>query len=161
MQPLRQAAGMQSQQRAGLMVRRGSADISGSRRCDAGAGPPPAASRARRRRRSPRRTGWRLSSASCGSWLETMMSMSPSASTAHHRRAVILAAQRRAQLEEGAVGADVVLVERQMIDRHAARHGQFARLGGADHREALGAGDRGRVIAPAASSRRGARRAPA
>ena len=33
------------------------------------------------------------------------------------RLAVVLGAQRRRQLQEGAVGADVVFVQRQMIDR--------------------------------------------
>ena len=68
---------------------------------------------------------------------------------AHHGGAVLLGAQRRPQAQEGAVGADVVLVERQVVDRHPAGHGQLARLGGADHGQALGARERGGVIAPA------------
>ena len=54
-----------------------------------------------------------------------------------------------AQLEERAVGADVGLVQRQVVHRHAARDRQLARLGCADHGEALGVRDGGRVIAPA------------
>ena len=38
----------------------------------------------------------------------------------HHREPVLLVAQRRRELEEGAVVADVVLVQRQRVDRDAA-----------------------------------------
>ena len=67
----------------------------------------------------------------------------------HHGAAIVLAAQRRPQAQEGAVGADVVLVEGEVIDGDAARHRQLALLGGADHGQALGARQRGGVIAPA------------
>jgi hypothetical protein len=38
-----------------------------------------------------------------------------------HGQPVVLGAQRRRQLEEGAVGADVVLVQRQVVDRPRRR----------------------------------------
>ncbi len=50
-----------------------------------------------------------------------MMSMSPDGDRATKRDAVVLAAQRRRQLEEGPIGADVVLVQRQVIDRAPRR----------------------------------------
>ena len=52
----------------------------------------------------------------------------------HHGAAIVLAAQRRPQAQEGAVGADIVLVEGEVIDGDAARHRQLALLGGADQR---------------------------
>ena len=58
-----------------------------------------------------------------------------------HGAAVVLRAQRRLHLEEGAVGADIVLVEREVIDRHAAGDGQAHELGGADDVERGAAGD--------------------
>ncbi len=64
--------------------------------------------------------GRRLVSTSCGSWSETMTSISPAASASTSAHALVLAAQRRVELEEGAVVADVDLVERQMVDRDAA-----------------------------------------
>ena len=45
-----------------------------------------------------------------------------------HRLPVVLVAQRRRELEEGAVVADVVLVERQIVDRDAAGDRQPRRL---------------------------------
>ena len=46
-----------------------------------------------------------------------------------HRQPVVLVPQRRRELEEGAVVADVVLVERQIVDRDAAGDRQPRRLG--------------------------------
>ena len=51
----------------------------------------------------------------------------------HQRAPVILGAQWRRQLEEGAVGADVVFVEHKVVHRDAAGDGQSPRLGGAHH----------------------------
>ena len=47
-----------------------------------------------------------------------------------HRPPVVLGAERRRELEEGAVGRDVVLVERQVVDRDAGRDATGAALGG-------------------------------
>ena len=105
--------------------------------------------------------GRRLVSAFCGSWPETMTSMVPSATAGDQSVAIVLAAQRRRQLEEGAVGADVVLVEHQMIDRDAARYRKAAGLGGAHDLERGGGGHRGGVIARPRSARPDACRAPA
>ena len=44
-----------------------------------------------------------------------------------HRLPVVLGPQRRGELEERAVGRDVVLVERQIVDRDAARKGRLER----------------------------------
>src|SRR5690606_26354136 len=68
---------------------------------------------------------------------------------AYHRDAILLLAQRRAHLEERAVGADVVLVQRQVIDRDTAAHGETARLGRANDGEAFSTRDGRGVIAPA------------
>ena len=78
-----------------------------------GAAPPTAASRGRRRRRRLRRRAGASSRrpADCGRTRST--SMTPSASAVDHRLPVVLVTQRRRQLEEGAVVADVVLVERR------------------------------------------------
>ena len=70
-----------------------------------------------------------------------------------HRQPVVLGAERRRQLEEGAVGADVVLVQRQVVDRDAAGDGQPGCLGAADDVERLGAGDLRRVVAAAGQRR--------
>ena len=86
---------------------------------------------------------------------DTITSMSPLAQRLDHGRPVVLGAQRRPQLEEGAVGADVVLVQGQMVDRDAAGHRQPACLGGADRRRAT----RGRRSGRRDSGRRSARRA--
>ena len=93
--------------------------------------------------------GWRLVSTSCGSWLETITSIDAVGDALDHRPPVVLGAQRRRQLEEGAVGADVVFVERQMVDRDAAGDGKAAGLGPADDVERLGAGDLRGVVAAA------------
>ena len=57
--------------------------------------------------------------------------------------------ERRLHAEEGAVGADVVLVEREVVDRHAASHGQPVAPWRADDVEALARRRSGRVIAAA------------
>ena len=100
--------------------------------------------------------GWRLTSVSCGSWSEWMMSMVPA------RRPSIIACRSSSersggrQLEEGAVGADVVLVERQIVDRDAGRRcGSSARLAAAID---LDRSARSRS-APRGSGRRSVRRA--
>ena len=66
-----------------------------------------------------------------------------------HRLPVVLVAQRRRELQEGAVIADVVLVERQVVDGDAAGDRQPLRLRGAHDLGRIGAGDHGRVVAPA------------
>ena len=55
----------------------------------------------------------------------------PFAERANERLALVLMAQRRSQLQEGAIVADVVLVQRQMIDRGPAGDGQALVLGAA------------------------------
>ncbi len=68
---------------------------------------------------------------------------------AHHGDPILLRAQGRAHLEERPVGADVILVEREVIDRHPTGDGQLALLGLPDHLQALSAAQGGGVIAPA------------
>ena len=48
-----------------------------------------------------------------------MISISPLVQRLDHGDAIVLGAQRRIELEEGAVFADVVFVERQVVDRDA------------------------------------------
>ncbi len=81
--------------------------------------------------------GRRLVSTSCGSWSETMTSIEARRQRLDQRQAVVLGAQRRRELEEGAVGADVVLVERQMVDRGAAVTGRPASLARREHVAAI------------------------
>ena len=57
---------------------------------------------------------------------------------------VVLAAQRRGELAEGAVAADVVLVEGEVVHRHRRRHRQALVLGAGDDGETVPAGDGGR-----------------
>ena len=52
--------------------------------------------------------------------------------------AVVLAAERRCELEEGAVGADVGLVQHEVMDGNAAGDGQTLVLGAADDIERQG-----------------------
>ena len=78
-----------------------------------------------------------------------------------HRHAVVLGAQRRRQLEEGAVFADVVLVQRQMVDRDAAGDVGAARLRAPGSPRPNAARDLGGVVAARRSARRGAGRARA
>ena len=78
-----------------------------------------------------------------------MTSISPSASACDQNLAVVFGAQRRRHLEEGAVGADVVFVERDVIDRGRGGDAEAGVLGAAQHLKRLRAGDRGGVIAPA------------
>ena len=56
-----------------------------------------------------------------------------------HRLPVVLVAQRRRELQEGAVIADVVLVERQVVDGDAAGDRQPFRLRGAHDLGRIGA----------------------
>ena len=63
------------------------------------------------------------------------------------RGPVRLGAQRRGDLEEGAVGADVDFVEREVIDRSRGRDAEPGLLGAAEHRKRVGAGDRSGMIA--------------
>jgi hypothetical protein len=71
--------------------------------------------------------GWRLTSVSCGSWSEWIVSMTPVAQRLDHAPCRSSSrAQRRRQLEEGAVAADVVLVQREVVDRDAGARGLHA-----------------------------------
>ncbi len=74
----------------------------------------------RPRHRPHRRTGGACRRCPAGSWLDTMTSIDAIGDALDHRLAIVLGAQRRPHLVEGAVGADVVLVERQVIDGYAA-----------------------------------------
>ena len=49
-----------------------------------------------------------------------------------HSLPVVLGAKRWRELEEGAVGRDVVLVEREVVDRHAGGDAAAAAPGGGD-----------------------------
>ena len=60
--------------------------------------------------------------------------------------AIILAAQGRGELEEGAVAADVVLVEREVIDGNPCRNRAVTFLGGSQKLNRGGAGDLGGVV---------------
>ena len=51
-----------------------------------------------------------------------------------HRQPVVFGAQRRRQPEEGAVFADIVLVERQIVDRDAGGDPRAVGLGARDRR---------------------------
>ena len=64
----------------------------------------------------------------------------------HEGRAILFAAQGRANFEIGSIGADVVFVQRQVIDRRATGDGELARLGGPHDVEAFTAGYGGRVV---------------
>ena len=61
--------------------------------------------------------------------------------------AVVLGAQRWRYFEEGSVWTDVVLVEREMIDRGRRTHLMPGFAGAAQHLKRFRAGDRSRVIA--------------
>lgn len=63
-----------------------------------------------------------------------------------HRLPVVLVAQGRRHLEEGAVGADVVLVVGQVIDRDAGGDVEAALLAGADDVRAVGGRDEVGVV---------------
>ena len=93
--------------------------------------------------------GRRFSSSSCGVWKEPTTSIRPEASASTSRHAVVLGAQRRAQLEEGPVVADVELVERQVVDRGAGRHREPGIAGASEGREGGGGGELVGVVAHA------------
>ncbi len=77
------------------------------------------------------------------------MSISPSRDGLDHRQPVVLVAQGRLDLEEGAVIADVERVERQVMDRDARRHVQPRRFGTPQRRQGGGGGDLVGVVAHA------------
>ena len=81
------------------------------------------------------------------------MSIVPSASASTSRQPVVLGAERRRHLEEGAVVADVVLVQRQMRDRGAGGDAVAGELGAAKRGDGRLAGDLRRVVAPAGQPR--------
>ena len=66
-----------------------------------------------------------------------------------HRQAVVLVAQGRRQAEEGAVFADVVLVEGEAVDRNAGADVGAVGLGAGDGGGGCGGRDLGGVVAPA------------
>ena len=69
------------------------------------------------------------------------------------RLPVVLGAERRRHLEEGAVGADVVLVQREMRDRGAGGDAVPGKLGAAERRHGRLAGNLRGVVAPAGHAR--------
>ena len=76
--------------------------------------------------------GSRLLSWSCGQWSLAMTSIVPSRSAVDHGPPVLLGAQRRRDLGEGAVALDLELVQREVMRGGVAGHAQAAGLGGAD-----------------------------
>ena len=103
--------------------------------------------------------GRRFDSWSCGEWSLAMASIVPSLEAVDDGAAILLAAQRRRQLGEGAVVADRRLVEREIGRRGVAGDRQRARLGLADGLDRRRGRDMRDVIAGRRSSRRGADRA--
>ena len=92
--------------------------------------------------------GKRLVSTSWGLWSDITTSIRPDRQRFYQRLAIVLGAQRRRQLAEGAVGADVVLIQREVVDRGRGRYRQARVLGAPQHVERIRAGQRGGVIAP-------------
>ena len=76
-------------------------------------------------------------------------STSPGAHCLDQRLAVILCAQWRRQLQEGAIGPDIVFVERDVIDRSRGGDVQAGIFGTAQNLKRIRARDRRRVITPA------------
>ena len=66
----------------------------------------------------------------------------------HHRAAILLRAKRRRHLEEGAVVADIEVVQRKVMDRHTGGNVQ-PRLRPFEHRQRAGGGDLIGVVAHA------------
>ena len=65
--------------------------------------------------------GSRLTSTSCGLWSDMIDVNQSGGDRRDQREAVVLGTQRRRQFQEGPVGADIVLVQRQMVDRDRGR----------------------------------------
>ena len=97
-----------------------------ARRCDRGGARRRAASRAPMAPSAASAKGRRLPSASCGIVGRDDHVDIAAGDALDHGAAVVLGAERRPHLEEGAVGADVVLVQREVVDRDAAGDGQAA-----------------------------------
>ena len=81
------------------------------------------------------------------------MSIVPSLQRLDHRQPVVFGAQRRRELEEGAVLADVVLVERQIVDRDAGGDVGAVGFGARDRLGRMRGRDLGGVIAAAGQPR--------